>query len=86
MVTLGNAGVHPRTVEVSVGTRVTWVNRGKRPNSVQTWHTSDHAFDLHTIRPGEQKSHRFRAPGRYDYFSAWEGGFNGTVLVVVPRR
>ena len=86
MVAITDRGFEPKTIRVPVGARVTWVNEGSAPNSVQTWHDIAHQFDIHTIRPGKRKSYIFKKPGRYEYFSAWGDAAKYQGVVQVTRR
>lgn len=85
-VAITDRGYEPKTLRVPAGARVTWVNVGSKPNSVQTWHDIEHHFDIHTIRPGKRKSYLFKRPGRYEYFSAWGDADKYQGVVKVTAR
>jgi plastocyanin len=84
-VAITSSGYRPSKVHLPVGGRVTWVNRQAVPQSVQTWqswYTKLPSFDLHTLREGQRKSHTFRKPGRYEYFSSYDANrYKGVVIV-----
>jgi plastocyanin len=82
IVKITDSGYEPARIVVPTGTRVTWVNDGERPNSVQTWQSGPHPFDLHTFYADDRKSFVFRYPGRYEYFSSWRSGYDGVVRVI----
>lgn len=55
----------PNTLNVKVGTTVTWVNNDNAPHTV----TADNgSFDSGMIQPGAKWSHTFNKSGKFSYF------------------
>ena len=73
----------PPAVTVSVGARVTFVNRDKAPHTAQTDLGSRSAeFDTGRLERGDRRSVTLRDPGRFGYFCALHPFMKGTVRVV----
>ncbi len=70
----------PREVEVTAGTTVTWVNKGRNWHSIAS---GDADFSSPKLGPGESFSFRFEAPAVYRYFCKHHGlqGMAGRVTV-----
>lgn len=70
----------PNALTVTVGTTVTWVNKGRN------WHTVsafDGSFASEQISPGQSFSHQFTKPGAYQYLCQHHvlQGMTGVVTV-----
>jgi len=76
----------PGTIEVEVGTTVTWVNSSSVIHTVTSGSNgeSDGTFDSGNVAPGEEFSYTFNEVGEFDYFCIphYSGGMAGTVTVV----
>ena len=76
--TLGNAAYSPDTVDVAVGTTVTWTNT----DSIAHTSTSNGAgWDSGAIAPRAQFSFTFQNAGTFAYHCAIHPGMVGTVTV-----
>ena len=70
----------PGSIEVSVGTTVTWVNNDVITHSVTA---TDGTFDSDVIQPGDTFTFTFTEAGEFEYTSsASQGMAPGTVIVV----
>jgi plastocyanin len=67
----------PRTVAVSRGTRVRWVNR----DNVSHTTTSNTGIWDATLSPGERFARRFRRAGEFDYRCTLHTGMVGRIIV-----
>src|SRR6185436_929199 len=75
---LGNAAYAPDTLNVAVGTTVTWTNT----DSVSHTSTSDATgWNSGIVAPGGQFSFAFQAAGSFPYHCAIHPGMVGTVVV-----
>lgn len=76
----------PGTIEVEVGTTVTWVNNSSVIHTVTSGSNgeSDGTFDSGNVAPGEEFSYTFNEVGEFDYFCIphVNSGMVGTVTVV----
>ena len=75
-VEMGDQWFLPEQIVVSVGTTVTWVNRG------QVAHTAtarDGSFDSKNLEFGRTFAYTFTKPGRYSYFCTLHGDMIGEV-------
>jgi len=83
----------PAKVRIAVGSRVTWVNRSRQPNTAETdgvgFFEMDRTlldrrnqFDIHTVQRGEAESVEFDTPGTYEYHSSLDSEMKGVVEVV----
>jgi plastocyanin len=79
-VVISNYTFIPRTLTVSVGTTVTWVNHDMARHTV-TRHTSDEPFDSGSLGNQQVFSHTFRTAGSYSYICAPHSGMQGTIVV-----
>jgi plastocyanin len=70
----------PKTLTVSVGTTVTWVNHDMARHTV-TRHALDEPFDSGLLGNQEVFSHTFRSAGSYGYFCVPHSGMQGTIVV-----
>jgi plastocyanin len=76
--TLGNRAFNPDTVNVAVGSTVTWTNT----DSVSHTSTSDtRAWDSGSVAPHAQFSVTFQNAGTFHYHCAIHPGMVGTVTV-----
>jgi plastocyanin len=66
------------TLEIPVGTRVSWVNDDPADHTVTS---EDGSFDSGTIAPGDGFAVRFEEPGDYPYRCAIHPDMRGTVVV-----
>ncbi len=69
----------PATIEVAVGGRVTWTNRGVAPHTVTA---KDGAFDSSMLEGGATFAQTFAEPGSYAYLCAFHPEMIATVRVV----
>jgi plastocyanin len=75
---LGNRAFNPGTLDVTVGTTVTWTNR----DAISHTSTSDAAgWDSGIVAPGGAFSFRFQNSGSFPYHCAIHPGMVGTVVV-----
>jgi plastocyanin len=77
-VTLDNFRFSPATAVVAPGTTVTWTNRDDVPHDVVS---SRHLFRSPVLDTDQRFSHRFDAPGTYEYFCSIHPKMTGTVAV-----
>lgn len=72
----------PATLTITVGTKVTWINKDEMPHTV-----TDRArrFASAALDTGEKFSHTFEAPGEFTYFCAVHP-FMVAKVVVKPVR
>jgi len=75
----------PEKFTVTAGTRVTWVNVGKKKHTV-TYGTT---FDV-DLKPGESFSYTFDQPGTYQYYCVTHSesdheGMVGTITVTAKK-
>jgi plastocyanin len=68
----------PKTLEVPVGTTITWTNQDAIQHSVTA---SDGSFDSGLFTQGGTFSHTFDVPGTYAYICARHGSMMGEVVV-----
>jgi plastocyanin len=73
-----NFAFDPTTVEITVGTTVTWTNNDGVPHTA-TGMVGE--FDTGTIAPGASASFTFDAPGTYNYYCQIHPSMQGTVIV-----
>jgi plastocyanin len=79
-VTIDNFAFNPKTLTVSVGTEVTWINRDDVPHTA-TSAVKPRAFDSKTLDTDDKFSHVFTAPGTYPYFCAVHPHMTGEIVV-----
>lgn len=76
----------PGTIEVEVGTTVTWVNSSSLVHTVTSGSNgeSDGTFNSGNVSPGEEFTYTFNEVGEFDYFCIphVNNGMVGTVTVV----
>jgi plastocyanin len=68
----------PAEVLVAPGGRVTWVNDDAEEHTVTA---TDRSYTSVGLDPAETFSHRFTAPGTYQYFCALHPHMTATVVV-----
>jgi plastocyanin len=68
---------HPKTIEITAGSTVTWTNEDNFTHTVQVDGQEDHK-----VEPGERVSITFDEPGTYDYVCTLHSqDMEGTVVV-----
>ena len=77
-VTIVNFAFQPATLEVPVGTTVTWTNQGSAPHTVTA---DDGSFDSGTLQPGGTFSMTFDTPGTFIYHCEIHPNMMGTIVV-----
>jgi amicyanin len=77
-VMVDNFSFAPTTASVPVGTTVTWTNRDDVPHNVVS---TEQQFKSPVLDTDEQFSHRFDAPGTYQYFCSIHPKMTGRVVV-----
>ena len=77
-VAIGNFAFTPATLNVKVGTTVTWVNHDDVPHTVTA---DDKRFSSQALDTDDHFSHRFDAPGTYPYFCAVHPHMTGRIIV-----
>jgi plastocyanin len=68
----------PRTLNISRGDRVTWVNRG---DNVHTSTSNRGLWDSDLMQPGERFSRRFRRAGTFRYHCEIHANMTGRIVV-----
>lgn len=66
----------PEELEVSIGTRVTWINRDNVKHRV-----SGAEFKSGILNPGQTYSYRFNRLGIFEYSCEFEPGMTGRIIV-----
>jgi plastocyanin len=79
-VRIDNFAFAPRSLTVTAGTKVTWVNRDDVPHTA-TSSAKPRAFDSRTLDTDDRFSHTFTTPGVYDYFCAIHPNMTGQIIV-----
>jgi plastocyanin len=69
----------PATIEIPVGSSVTWTNDDSVPHTATAQDRA--ALQSGTIQPGESFSQTFDTPGTYDYFCEFHANMKGTIVV-----
>lgn len=76
----------PDSIEVEVGTTVTWVNESSLTHTVTSGTNGQHdgKFDSGNVSPGEEYSYKFDEVGEYPYYCIphVNNGMTGIVTVV----
>jgi plastocyanin len=80
-VTIGEEGFDPETLEVTVGTTVTWTNADDAPHTVTS---HDDAFASSGLVTDETFSFTFEEAGTYTYFDNYRPDLQGTIIVTEP--
>lgn len=68
----------PAEISVAAGDTVTWVNADAEEHTVTA---TDRSYTSSGLEPAETFSHRFSAPGTYQYFCALHPHMTATVVV-----
>jgi plastocyanin len=68
----------PRSITISRGTRVRWVNRGNNPHTTTS---NNDTWDSGTLSPGERFSRRFGRRGTFNYHCEIHASMTGTITV-----
>jgi plastocyanin len=68
----------PGTIEVKVGTTITWTNNDSAPHTVTA---NDRSFDSGRMEQGQTFSFTFETAGEFAYFCEYHPGMVGTVVV-----
>lgn len=79
-VVIDNFAFKPRTLTVSAGAKVTWVNRDDVPHTA-TAKGKPRAFHSGTLDTDGQYSFVFKQPGTYEYFCAVHPHMTGKIIV-----
>jgi Icc protein len=77
-VVLDNFSFAPAITSVPVGTTITWTNRDDIPHNVVS---TEQAFKSPVLDTDDRFSHRFDAPGTYQYFCSLHPRMTGRVIV-----
>jgi plastocyanin len=77
-VTIDNFAFAPATLNVKVGSTVTWTNRDEEPHTVAA---SDGSFHSPGMGTGATFSHTFSTAGKFDYVCSIHPSMHGTVVV-----
>lgn len=76
-VSIKNFAYDPVTIEVAVGTTVTWTNEDAAPHTV----TVSGVFDSGLMNQGDTFSYTFDTPGTYDYICLYHPNMKASVVV-----
>jgi plastocyanin len=68
----------PQTIEVPVGTTVTWTNEDVTQHTVVS---EDKLFGSEILQKGDTFSYTFDEPGTYDYICSLHPSMKGQVIV-----
>jgi plastocyanin len=79
-VTIDNFAFNPQTLTVSVGTKVTWINRDDVPHTA-TSSVKPRVFDSKALDTDDKFSFVFTAPGTYKYFCAVHPHMTAEIVV-----
>lgn len=77
-VVLDNFSFSPATMEVPVGTTITWTNHDDIPHTVVS---TEQKFKSRVLDTDERFSYRFDAPGTYPYFCSIHPKMTGRIVV-----
>lgn len=84
-VEMGSQTFEPSTLEVEVGTTVTWINTSDVGHTVTSGSDGDHdgIFDSGAMEPGDEFSYTFEEEGTYNYYCIphLDVGMTGTITV-----
>jgi len=81
-VAIANMSFSPRTLTVTAGTTVTWVNRDGDAHSVESRGKGFASSPL--LDTGRKYSYTFTTPGTYDYYCAVHASMTGKIVVTAP--
>lgn len=68
----------PESIEVSVGTKVTWTNSDSAPHTATA---DDSSFDTGDLDKGDEAAITFDEPGEFTYYCRFHPFMKGTVEV-----
>ncbi|MCC6704164.1 MAG: cupredoxin family copper-binding protein [Thermomicrobiales bacterium] len=68
----------PGTIEIKVGTTVTWTNNDSAPHTVTA---NDRSFESGRLEQGQTFSFTFDTAGTFEYFCEYHPGMTATVVV-----
>ena len=78
-VVIDNFSFSPKTLTLSVGATVTWINHDNVPHVVSS---ADNQFEKSTaLKTGQTFSHTFVATGTYSYFCSIHPRMTGKIIV-----
>jgi len=77
-VAVANFSFAPALTSVPVGSTITWTNRDDIPHNIVS---TEHTFKSPVLDTDEQFSHRFDAPGTYEYFCSIHPKMTGRIVV-----
>ena len=77
-VIIQNSAFIPGTLNVSVGTTVTWVNHNPDPQDIVS---DTKIFDSRTLLNGQSYNYTFNETGSYHYHSTIHPDMKGTIVV-----
>jgi plastocyanin len=77
-VTIQSFSFGPQTLTVSAGTTVTWTNDDSVTHTVTA---ADGSFNSGNLKPGDQFTYTFSAPGTYSYHCSIHPFMTGQVVV-----
>ena len=77
-VTIDNFTFSPKTLTVTVGSTVTWINQDDTPHRVAS---VDKVFASDALDTGDRYSYRFTAPGTYRYYCSIHPRMTATIIV-----
>ncbi len=77
-VTIDNFTFSPKTLTVTVGMTVTWINQDDTPHRVAS---VDNVFASDALDTGDQYSYRFTTPGIYRYYCSIHPKMTATIIV-----
>lgn|SRR5690349_3084040 len=81
-VVIADMSFSPRTLTVTAGTTVTWVNRDGDAHSVESRGKGFTSSPL--LSTGEKYSYTFTTPGTYEYYCAVHASMTGKIVVTAP--
>ena len=77
-VTIDNFTFSPKTLTVTVGITVTWINQDDTPHRVAS---VDKVFASDALDTGDRYTYRFTAPGTYRYYCSIHPRMTATIIV-----
>jgi len=77
-VKIDNFSFGPKTLTVSVGTEVTWINRDDIPHNIVS---TDGVFESKVRDTNETFSYKFVNPGTYPYYCSLHPKMTGKIVV-----
>ncbi len=77
-VTIDNFTFSPKTLIVTVGMTVTWINQDDTPHRVAS---VDKVFASDALDTGDRYTYRFTAPGTYRYYCSIHPKMTATIIV-----